>query len=98
MATTATTMVHVKVNAKTKHEAQKVAKRLGVSLSLVAEQAFRDFAAGKRLVVEEPLIPTPYLAKILREAEKNKNNPKYWSPAFTTAADASAYLRKMVQK
>ena len=78
-----TTMVHVKVDAKTKREAQKVAKRLGISLSLVAEQAFRVFAAERRVVVEEPLTPTPYLAKILREARKNENNPKYWSGPFT---------------
>lgn len=90
-------MVHVKVSVKTKREAQKVAKRLGVSLSLVAEQAFRDFAAERRVVVQEPLVPTPYLAKILREAEKNRNNPDYWSPAFSTVEEASAYLRKQIR-
>ena len=78
-----TTMVHVKVSKKVRNEAQKAARSLGVPLSLIAEQAFKRFAADRRLVVEEPLKPTPYLAKILREAEKNRNNPKYWSGPFT---------------
>ena len=94
----ATTMVHVRVNKKLKEQAAKAAGDLGVSLSLVTEQAFRDFIANRRLVVEKPLVPTPYLAKILREAEANKDNPDYWSPAFETAADAEAYLREQMKK
>ena len=78
-----TTMVHVKVSKKVKRDAQKAARALGVPLSLVAEQAFKRFVAERRIVVEESLKPTPYLEKILREAEKNRNNPKYWSGPFT---------------
>ncbi|MBI5469717.1 hypothetical protein HY968_00135 [Candidatus Kaiserbacteria bacterium] len=92
-----TTMVHVKVPKKLKNEAQQVARRLGVSLSLVAEQAFRDFAAAQKLVVMEPEVPNKRLQKILREAQANLNNPKYWSPGFTSAEDAIAYLRKQTK-
>ncbi len=94
----ATTMVHVRVNKKLKDEALKEARNLGVSLSLITEQAYRDFVGSKRLVVEKPLVPTPYLAKILREAEANKDNPDFWSPGFTNAKDAVAYLRKQMKK
>ena len=76
-------MVHVRVSKKLKDEAMKVSRDLGLSLSLVTEQAFRDLVASKRLVVEKPLVPTPYLEKILREAQANKDNPDYWSGPFT---------------
>ncbi len=93
-------MVHVKVSKKVKTEAQRVAKRLGVSLSLVAEQAFRDFAAERRVVIQEPLRPTPYLEKILEEADRdfreNKDNPDYWSGPFTTAAEVERHLRGLM--
>ena len=89
-------MVHVKVSKKVKTDAQRVAKRLGVSLSLVAEQAFRDFAAERRVVIQEPLRPTPYLEKILREADENKDNPNYWSGPFTTATEVERHLRGLM--
>ncbi len=95
---TDTTMVHVKVRKKVKNEAQQVAKKLGISLSLVAEQAFRDFAAGQRLVVAEPEIPNKRLQKILKEADENANNPKYWSGPFTTVAETEKHLRGLMQK
>jgi len=90
-------MVHVKVRTKTKRDAQKVAKRLGVSLSLVAERAFRDFALDKQLMIEEPLKPTPYLEKILREAKKNRDNPKFWSGPFTSADEIERHLRGLMK-
>lgn len=77
-------MLHVRVRKEVKDKAQKAAKKLGVSLSAIAEQALRDFAAtGSVTLTEKPLKPTPYLEKILREAEANKNNPDYWSGPFT---------------
>ena len=92
-----TTMVHVRVNKKLKDEAVKVSRDLGLSLSLVTEQAFRDFIVNERLVVQKPLVPTPYLEKILKEAQKNENNPKYWSGPFTTAAEAERHLRGLMK-
>ena len=91
-------MVHVKVSKKVRNEAQKAARSLDVPLSLVAEQAFKRFAADRRLVVEESYKPTPYLEKILLEAEKNRNNPKYWSGPFDTAAKSEAHLRSLMKK
>ncbi|OGG72916.1 hypothetical protein A3A38_02745 [Candidatus Kaiserbacteria bacterium RIFCSPLOWO2_01_FULL_53_17] len=91
-----TTMVHVRVSKKVSKEAQKVARSLGVPLSLVAEQAFKRFAAERQLIVEESFTPTPYLEKILREAEKNKNNPKYWSGPFN-GKDFIQHLRDLSQ-
>ena len=97
---TNTTMVHVRVSKKLKDEAMKVSRDLGLSLSLVTEQAFRDLVASKRLVGEKPLVPTPYLEKILEEADRdfreNKDNPDYWSGPFTTAAEVERHLRGLM--
>lgn len=89
-------MVHIRVNKKLKDQAAKTSRDLGVSLSLVAEQAFRDFVANKRLVVEKPLVPTPYLEKILEEVEKDihTGNKKAFSPIFTSFEEMDAYLDK----
>ncbi len=91
-------MVHVRVSKKLKDEATKASRDLGVSLSLIAEQAFRDFVASKRLVIEKPLVPTPHLEKILREAEANKDNPDYWVGPFDTEEDIEKHLRGLMKK
>src|SRR3989338_1976811 len=92
-----TTMVHVRVSKKVNKEAQKVARSLGVPLSLVAEQAFKRFTVERRLLVEEPLKPTPYLEKILREAEKNRKKPKNWSGSFR-GDELVEHLRKLSKR
>ena len=48
-----TTMVHVRVRKDIKDKAQKTAKRLGVSLSAVVEQAFRHLVDTQELVLRE---------------------------------------------
>lgn len=93
-----TTMVHVKVRKKVKSDAQQVARKLGISLSLVAEQAFRDFAVGKRLVIEEPLVPSKKLEKILKEVDHDlrRGTKGAFSPVFTSAKAMNEYLDQYV--
>ena len=91
-------MVHVRVSKKLKDEAMKVSRDLGLSLSLVTEQAFRDLVASKRLIVEKPLVPTPYLEKILEEVDRDvrENNKKKFSGPFTTATEVERHLRSLM--
>mgnify|MGYP003392916909 CR=1 FL=1 len=92
----ATTMVHVRVSKKLKDQVAKTSRSLGVSLSLITEQAFRDFVANKRLVIEKPLVPTAYLENILEEVEKDirTGDKKAFSPHFSSAKEMDAYLDK----
>jgi len=100
MSTIQTTMVHARVPKKIKNDAKKVADKLGVSLSLIVEQALRDFSVNKQLIIEEPLVPTPYLEKILRQADKDikEGNKDAFSPVFTNAKDMDEYLNNYVEE
>jgi len=98
MATRDTTMVHVKVTKKAKNRALKAARLLGVPLSLVVEQSLRRFADDRRLVIDQPLKPTPFLEKILKEADKDlrEGNTKKFSGPFT-ADEFMEHLRNLAR-
>jgi hypothetical protein len=44
------------------------------------------------------LKPTPYLEKILRDVEKNKNNPEYFSGPFKDINGLISHLRSLTKK
>ena len=92
-------MLHTKVDKKIRDSAKKVAQSLGIPLSLVVEQALRDFTVSQRVVVYKPLVPTPYLEKILREVDKDirTGNKKAFSPTFTNTKDMDDYLDAYVE-
>ncbi len=100
MTTIATTMVHARVPKKLKNDAKAVLDRLGVSLSLLIEQAMRNVVVDKRVVIEQPLKPTPFLVNILDGVEKDlqESNKKAFSPIFTGADDMDVYLDNYVAK
>ncbi len=94
MNTVATTMMHTRVPKALRDEAKEIANSLGISMSLIIEQALRNFTATKELVIHKPLVPTPYLEKILLEVDKDiqEGNKDAFSPVFTNADDMDAYL------
>lgn len=64
-----TTLLSIKTDAQTKQELKAFAAELGVSstafVNMVIKQALRD----RRVVLATTLEPTPYLEKIMREAD-----------------------------
>lgn len=94
MATQAAT-IHTKVEKRVRDKAMKAARALGVPLSLVIVQRLREFADDPRLVIEKSLKPTPYLEKILREADDDlrKGKAEKFNGPFT-GAEFIAHLRK----
>lgn len=85
-------VINIKVNPKTKKEAQKIAENLGFSLSSVLNAYLKDFVRTKRVsfaMNEEE--PSDWLIRELKEAEKNRKEG-FVSPGFDNADDAIAWL------
>lgn len=66
-----TTLLSIKTDDKTKRDLQAFAAELGISstafVNMVVRQALRD----RRVVLNTNLEPTPYLQKVIKEAEKD---------------------------
>lgn len=67
-----TTTVLFKTDKKLKAKAQATAKRLGIPFSAVLNGFMREFVERKEITFsEKPLMPTPYLKRILDQGEKD---------------------------
>lgn len=90
----ADTLITVRTDSKIKKEAARVAESLGFSLSAVINGYLRKFVKTRRVDFAESYEPTPYLERILRQAEKDRKTGKNTSPAFDSIKDALAWLNK----
>lgn len=87
------TLLTLKIDKKLKAKAQKTAELIGLPLGTIINGFLRQFVMDKRITFSTPLTPTPYLRKILAEAEKERDEDA--SPTFDNAEDAIAYLRSI---
>ena len=66
-------MNYATINAKTdptlKKNATELADSLGISLSIVINNALRNFVAERKLVISEDYVPNAYLKKSIKTAE-----------------------------
>jgi len=93
------TVLNVKVDPHIKILAQKTARDLGVPLSIVVNTYLREFVHTKELYLSSKNYRmTPYLEKIIEEAEKDIVAGKNLSPAFDNADDFIEYLDKKIKK
>ncbi len=84
----------ITIEPKTKAEAQKVAKELGISLSVVINGLLKHFIRTKTVTFREyDEIPNKRTIAAMKKAEENYKAGKA-SPAFDNAKDAIAYLEK----
>lgn len=91
-------MISIKLDAKIKKEAQQAAEELGLTLSAIVNATLHEFARTRELHVGGSSHPTPYLERILKDAEKEIEKGEKMSPIFGKAEDAIAYLRKEMAK
>ena len=85
----AKTMISIKLDSKIK----KAAEDLGLSLSAVVNATLYEFARTRELHVGTALQPTPYLERILEQAERDFRKGKNLSPAFDNVEDAIRWLK-----
>lgn len=65
------TLLSIRTNEQTKKKIADFAASLGLSTSAFATVVLLQAVREKRVVLTPPLEPTPYLEKIMREAEKD---------------------------
>lgn len=92
------TTVQVRLDSKTKKEAQKIAADLGMTLSDVVQVKLRSFVRERGLSAYTPLKPTKKLEKILAKAEKDIKSGKNLSPAFDNVEDVISWLEDKKRK
>ena len=92
------TVLHVKVDPATKIAAQKVARDLGVPLSIVVNTKLKDFVRTKELHIEPSYRMKPKLERFLAKVEKDIAEGKNMSPAFDNADDFINYLNRRIKK
>lgn len=90
-----TVLLSIKTDEQTKQELKTFAAELGVSstafVNMIIKQALRD----KRVVLSVNLEPTPYLEKIMREAEADYAADR--NITHTKGAGALAHLDSLMQ-
>lgn len=83
------TTLHVTIDRETKKRAQRLAEELGLDLSTVVRASVKQFVQTESFSVAKTRRMTPYLEKIIAEAE---STPDAVSPTFTNSKDAMNYL------
>ena len=90
-----TAMINIKTDKVVKEEEQKLAAELGFSLSALVTASLKQFVRTREVQFSALPRMTPYLEGVIKEVEKDIKAKKNISPAFTSAREASAYLRKL---
>ena len=90
-----TILLTVRTNKKVKTQAAKVAKALGFNLSSLINGYLRQLIKTKEVHFQESYEPTPYLKRLIKQAEKERKEGKYIS--FPNGRDAVRYLDSMIQ-
>jgi DNA-damage-inducible protein J len=88
------TVISVKIDQKTKDEAQQVADQLGFSLSAVIKAQLKHLIRTRSLAVSLPEEPSDYLVKSLRQSDEDIAAGRTLS--FKTGQDALAYIDSLI--
>ena len=88
------TVMSFKVDKDVRDRARKVAKKIGVPLSMVVNRQLKQFAKDQRIEFGEPLVPNAKTRKILDKALRDirEGREDKFSPAFTDTREMDKYL------
>ena len=90
-----TAIINFTTEEKTKQEAQKVAKKMGISLSMVLNGYLKHFVKTKTIVFSaHDEIPNQYLINALKESEANVRAGRVTT--FQTPKEALDYLDREI--
>ena len=64
-------LLSIKTDPDTKSELQSFAKELGVSSTALVNMVIKQTLRDRSVKLEAPLTPTPYLQKLMKEAEED---------------------------
>lgn len=83
------TILNVRTDSSVKRAAQKAAKDLGVSLSVVVNASLREFVRNPRLELE-PLVPNARTRRALQSARKDAAKEKVFNSIEDLITDLNA--------
>ncbi|MDO8552470.1 MAG: type II toxin-antitoxin system RelB/DinJ family antitoxin [bacterium] len=88
------TVISVKVDKDVRDRARKVARQMGVPLSMVVNSGLRQFAQEERIVFQTEKVyrMTKKFEKKLEKIEADIKAGRNLSPEFKTAAEMDRYL------
>ncbi len=87
-------IVNFKTDPKTKKELKEFAAELGLPMSAIINAQIKDMLRKRRLVLSTELEPTPYLEKIIKEAEADYAAGRNIYGPFESAQEMIASLEK----
>lgn len=87
-----TTVIHIKANKEVKENAQKLAAKLGLSLSDIINASLRNFLQTRTVVFTDIPSMTPQLEEKLDSIEKDIKEGKNLSPGFDSSKEMDKYL------
>ncbi|MDO8657271.1 MAG: type II toxin-antitoxin system RelB/DinJ family antitoxin [Candidatus Levybacteria bacterium] len=89
-------IVNLKVDLKTKKEAQRIAEEIGVPLSTLLKSYIKQLIRTKRVSFDVSEEPSEYLLKAIRESEEDLEKNEA-SPIFDDPKKAIDYLHKQIK-
>lgn len=89
-------VINFTTEEKTKQEAQKVAKKMGISLSMVLNNYLKHFVQTKKVVFSaDDEIPNQYLINALKQSEADEKAGRVIT--FKNPQEELAYLDKEIE-
>ena len=88
------TTLNVKIDTQTKQSLKDFANELGVPVSSLVNGSIRQMLRDRKVTFSTVLEPTPYLEKIMREADADLVADRDVS-TFTTKEEALDHLRSL---
>lgn len=88
-----TAVINLKIDVKTKKEAQKIAEELGVSLSSIIKSQLRQLVRTKKAILSTEEEPTEWMLNALKESREDIKAGRVVS--FDNAKDAIKYFKKL---
>ena len=89
------TMINIKADRAVKEEAQRLAKKLGLSLSDVMNASLRNFIRTREVRVSDVPHMTPELERLIGAAERDLKAGRNISPLLKTPEDVERYLHSL---
>ncbi len=86
-----TSIVNIKTDPKLKKEAQELAARLGLSLSVILNEYLKRFVNDRTITFQDSEKPSDYLIQTLKKSEEELKKGLV-SPTFDNAEDAIEWL------
>jgi antitoxin component of RelBE/YafQ-DinJ toxin-antitoxin module len=88
------TVISVKVDKDVRDKARKLAKKIGVPLSMVINRQLKQFTEERRIEFAEPLVPNAKTRKLLDEALRDirEGRKGTFAGPFRTSEEMDHYL------